>query len=305
MLVVLVQAVYLVSSQCPQYWKSNKQGRCFLWSMDLTDSEDDEQKFQTWRGARRYCQSKGGDLVSIHSQQEQMFLETLMEDRDTTAMYIGLNELDDTFKWSDGTAVDYTNWAPGEPNDWNGHEMCVEMRTNNNYDGMTIFTPEEYKYYFPGINPPVRAWITLDIKACKEANLILSGRTKEIDNPYQIVIGGGNNEDVIIRGDIDKNTLKTAKSKDVLDCNAPRSFWISWKLGKIEVGKGSKYGENQLVYWQDPKPREVNGIAISTRGVVGTWDINGLPGRCCQLGQYSIRRARKHIQCLCCCNIKS
>ena len=40
--------------------------------------------------------------------------------------------------WSDGSDVDYVNWNPGEPNDWDGQEACAEIEV---FDGM-------YKYKF-------------------------------------------------------------------------------------------------------------------------------------------------------------
>ena len=38
--------------------------------------------------------------------------------------------IDKGFYWVDKTPVDYTNWAPGEPNDSVGNENCVEFYTN-------------------------------------------------------------------------------------------------------------------------------------------------------------------------------
>ena len=31
------------------------------------------------------------------------------------------------YTWSDGTEVDFIKWAPGEPNDDDGSENCIEM----------------------------------------------------------------------------------------------------------------------------------------------------------------------------------
>lgn len=34
------------------------------------------------------------------------------------------------YVWSDQSAVDYTNWNSGEPNDYKGNEDCVEYQTS-------------------------------------------------------------------------------------------------------------------------------------------------------------------------------
>ncbi len=38
------------------------------------------------------------------------------------------------FVWSDGSPLNYVNWARGEPNDAGGGEKCGEMRS---YDGIS------------------------------------------------------------------------------------------------------------------------------------------------------------------------
>ncbi len=50
-----------------------------------------------------------------------------------TRFWVGLNQLSTTsgFVWSDGTPLNFVNWAGGEPNNANGGENCVEMLASN------------------------------------------------------------------------------------------------------------------------------------------------------------------------------
>ncbi|VDO61708.1 unnamed protein product, partial [Haemonchus placei] len=45
--------------------------------------------------------------------------------------WIGLRQKnwpkDKKWTWTDGTPVDYLNWAPGEPNDYENSEHCVQV----------------------------------------------------------------------------------------------------------------------------------------------------------------------------------
>ena len=44
--------------------------------------------------------------------------------------------LGNDWRWNDRSTVDYLNWAPGEPSDKDGVELCVEMYTDDEKLGM-------------------------------------------------------------------------------------------------------------------------------------------------------------------------
>ncbi|XP_024917706.1 macrophage mannose receptor 1 isoform X1 [Cynoglossus semilaevis] len=86
---------------------------------------------KSWGAAREDCVARGGDLVSIHNQEEEDFLSLYSK---ASSKWIGLkrNSVEGGYSWSDGTPVSHTNWGHGEPNDHEGREECVEMMSNTN-----------------------------------------------------------------------------------------------------------------------------------------------------------------------------
>jgi len=76
----------------------------------------------SWQDARNKCIAAGADLVAIANQAENDFVATLAN----TTFFTGLNDIDSegSWKWSNGSGVSYTNWAPGEPNN-SGNEDCM------------------------------------------------------------------------------------------------------------------------------------------------------------------------------------
>ncbi|CAG2234305.1 CD206 [Mytilus edulis] len=108
--------LYFNGTRCPIDWYKNG-AACYLIRHEK----------RTWFQARDFCRSHGSDLVSFHSKAE---VDTLPKNQLKEEPYwTGLNEIDHkgTFKWSDGTPLDYTNWNLYEPNHWNNFEHCVEM----------------------------------------------------------------------------------------------------------------------------------------------------------------------------------
>ena len=67
---------------------------------------------------RSECSSHGGTLASIHSQEENYFLSSLVRPHGQfgALTFIGATKVkgnSTVFEWDDGTAWDFENWEPG------------------------------------------------------------------------------------------------------------------------------------------------------------------------------------------------
>ncbi len=75
-----------------------------------------------WEEAEAQAAALGGHLVTINSQAENDFLQRVYFSGPARhdSFWIGLNDVNSegTFVWSSGEPVTYTNWEPGEPNDF-------------------------------------------------------------------------------------------------------------------------------------------------------------------------------------------
>ena len=71
----------------------------------------------SWKEAKEYCESLGGHLVTITSQNENNFVQGLTSDGTQTNYYIGGTdeETEGTWKWVTGEAFSYINLGDGEP----------------------------------------------------------------------------------------------------------------------------------------------------------------------------------------------
>lgn len=84
----------------------------------------------TWKEAKNYCESIGGHLVTINSEQENNMICSMLSDNSMNCYWIGLsrNSVGDDWEWINGEPVTYTNWADNEPNnDRNKNEIYVHL----------------------------------------------------------------------------------------------------------------------------------------------------------------------------------
>jgi len=97
----------------------------------------------TWFKGGELAGVNSAQLVSVHDAALEAWLMTTFFDSGLAGgpAYIGLTDqdLEGAFVWSDGTPVDYNNWAAGEPNDYNGFEdyATFDGVAWNDFDGFS------------------------------------------------------------------------------------------------------------------------------------------------------------------------
>ena len=87
-----------------------------------------------WDDVEAFCESWGGHLLTVTSEEEQKFIEGLLEDGTKKCYWLGANDVreEGTFEWVTGEPWEYENWAGGEPNN-GGLEDWAEIVTLRQY----------------------------------------------------------------------------------------------------------------------------------------------------------------------------
>ncbi|KAJ8038616.1 Macrophage mannose receptor 1 [Holothuria leucospilota] len=96
-----------------------------------------------FRDAKRACRTRGGELASIHSEEEQSFVYSILRE-DVQSYFIGLtfDTQTQTWNYTDGTTLDFTNWYPTMP-DGGQFETCVEVYFyhDGKWNDVSCFSP--------------------------------------------------------------------------------------------------------------------------------------------------------------------
>lgn len=96
----------------------------------------DQDAVTTWEESKQYCESQGGYLATITSQEEDEFLYDYITDIGYDSVLFGLSDTDQdgVWTWVTGEPFDYENWHSGEPNYQGGYEQ-YGMYYAKNIDG--------------------------------------------------------------------------------------------------------------------------------------------------------------------------
>ncbi|XP_068093335.1 collectin-12 isoform X2 [Hyperolius riggenbachi] len=92
---------------CPFEWR-NFTDKCYYFSSGKDIFDD----------AKLFCEEKGSMLVVIDTKDEQQFIKKQTNGRGN--FWIGLTdkEEENVWKWMDGSMPSFTNWKPGQPDNW-------------------------------------------------------------------------------------------------------------------------------------------------------------------------------------------
>ncbi|KAI9529349.1 hypothetical protein NQZ68_011015 [Dissostichus eleginoides] len=119
--------VKLERGSCPMFWFSFND-RCYKYVA----------AHLTWAEAEFHCVSDGANLVSIHSQAEDDFVRTMINNFDPidSWTWIGLTDIhqEGRWMWSDGCAAKLFFWYPGEPNNAGGIQHCGHTNHYHKWD---------------------------------------------------------------------------------------------------------------------------------------------------------------------------
>jgi len=79
----------------------------------------------TWTNAATYCSEKDSVLVSIHSLNENNYINDYVRGMDWC--YIGLHDIamEEYYQWLDGSDVNWTNWGQGEPGGFDEEDAVI------------------------------------------------------------------------------------------------------------------------------------------------------------------------------------
>ena len=90
----------------------------------------------SWSGSQGICAALGANLPSIHSQEVNVYVQSLHGGEHS---WLGLSDIntEGTFVWSDGTPFDFHYWAKHQPNNFH-NEDCVHT--------LGLFHNSKYKW---------------------------------------------------------------------------------------------------------------------------------------------------------------
>lgn len=149
--------------------------------------EDSGDAGINWADAKEKCQEKyGTTLASIHSNQENFLMKSFLGNNNA---WVGLFDLalekQNNWKWDDLSTVQYTNWAPGEPNNANG-EDCVHIYpdgTWNDIDCLNSAVNKKYVCSLPYWPPNTKRLFQINVpKDLANITLISMGNNHETDD---------------------------------------------------------------------------------------------------------------------------
>ncbi|MEQ2273283.1 hypothetical protein XENORESO_002079, partial [Xenotaenia resolanae] len=88
--------------------------------------------------ANKFCKNMSSHMLIINDNEEQQFVRNAISKKGYFWLGLTDKEEENVWKWVDGTIPVFTNWKPGQPDNWtHGHangEDCAGLIQNANWN---------------------------------------------------------------------------------------------------------------------------------------------------------------------------
>jgi len=137
--------------------------------------------------AQAYAQTFGANLISVQSAAENTALTTALSNQGYAGDVIWIGFIrtypGGPFVWSDSSAISYTNWAAGEPNNSGGVEGCTQIYANGGWNDLNCTGYNSLSVIEVNLCPVATIRMTQDT-ICKGQSSTLNASTILGASPY-------------------------------------------------------------------------------------------------------------------------
>ena len=136
---------------------------------------------------------------------------------------------------------------------------------------------------YKSVTVPGRSDVVFGVQACSDAVITLAslpGNARVAG--YLLIIGADDNSVTFLRRDNQQSPqVEHVSTPGILSCDETRFFWVSWREGRIKLGRGLHKDNDVIINWMDPMPRNVVEVFFDSRSstVPALWQLSNLNGK--------------------------
>ncbi|CAB3239749.1 unnamed protein product [Arctia plantaginis] len=173
----------------------------------------------------------------------------------------------------EGEVIPFISWSDPQPFPIAFVGVCTGWGATGTWkieDGVEFDTPDKLDYKF---GPVAEGSVKFDFRGPHNCHVCLTSAPAEVDPINEIIIGGWENTQSVIRYCKQKPEKAIVPTPGIVNPNEFRSFLIQWRCGRLLVRDG-KSG-TVIMEWVDPAPFNVTHFGIRTAwGAQGQWRIH-------------------------------
>ncbi|XP_072945871.1 uncharacterized protein [Epargyreus clarus] len=172
----------------------------------------------------------------------------------------------------EGEAIPFISWTDPEPFPVGFVGVCTGWGATGSWkieEGAEFDTPDKLEYRF---GPVAAGSLELNYRGPHNCHVCLTSGPAEVDPMYEIILGGWENTQSVIRYCRQKPDKVTVPTPGLMNANEFRRFIIEWKCGRLAVRDGTT--GQVIMEWVDPAPFPVTHFGVRTGyGARGNWRI--------------------------------